>query len=1068
MSRFHLWLLLLLPVLLRAELAPATGMTGSPGRFAVLVIYADGGPQPGAQLFDVGLHQQLEASLGEEVEVYTEYLGLDRFSGAEHEQNLAEHLRNRYRERALRVIVAVGSRALEFVRRFRGAELPDVPVVFGGVRQGAYRHVDGLAEYGLTMELATRPMVELMLKLHPHLREIVIVSGASFVDGRIEEVAQAELAPLAEQVALRYWSGLPLPDLLNQVRKLPPTTAIFFLSCFTDGRGVQYTSNQVARQICNAASVPVYGLSSTYIGRGVVGVLGEQYDRHGAAVGRLVAGILQGHPPSPGANPGPAALLQFDAEEIARWNIDPRRLPAAAVMVNAPDGSLPELHFRFIIALTAILLLAALVIILLVNRERLRRAEDQLKEQLRFEQLTSGLSATLINVPPERMDEEIARALEKVRSVLRIDRCILFEFHAVAQLKRITHRAEPPDGNPLPAVLPVAQLPWFFQQLQAGGTVSLVDAARDLPASAQAERIFCQEMKLRSILIMPLRQGGQLVRWIGFYTTAREQIWPPELASRLHVLGDIFVSALAGAQAELALRHSEQLNRDILSSLNEQVALVDRTGAILSVNQAWYRFLEECNEVGRPVIGSNYLETCRRAAASGSTDAAKVLAGLEGVLRGTRGSFDLVYSSAIPGSPAVRWFRLTVTPFNPPLGGAVVMHSDVTEQQRLNEALRQSEERYREVVESQTELVCRYRGDCVLTFVNEAYCRFFSRSRASLLGRPFLELVPEAAHAGIKEQIALMCRDRQVRSYEHEVLGADGSVRWQQWMDFPILDERGEIEEFQAVGRDITDRKRAEEANRNLAHAGRLAVAGELTASIAHEINQPLGAILSNADAAEMLLERPEPPLGEVRQILADIRRDDLRASDVIQHLRTLLRKHSLEIQRLDLNELITEVLRLAATDGQRRRVQFVRELAPDLPQVMGDRVHLQQVLLNLLLNAMDAMAETPIARRRVTLRTRQADDARVEVAVIDCGSGVDPERIQRIFDSFFTTKREGMGLGLSIARSIIREHHGTLAVVNNPAGGATFAFVLPAAKSAPGVTPGPARGDAAERTTAG
>ncbi len=469
---------------------------------------------------------------------------------------------------------------------------------------------------------------------------------------------------------------------------------------------------------------------------------------------------------------------------------------------------------------------------------------------------------------------------------------------------------------------------------------------------------------------MPVRQGGQLIRWIGFYTAERLQEWPPELASRLHVLGDIFVSALAGAHAEQALRQSEQLNRDILSSLSDQVALIDRTGIILSVNQAWHRFLQACNRPDMQVIGSNYLEVCRRAATSGDTDAARVVAGVESVLSGVQRNFEMVYAFPLPGLPAVRWFRLNVTPFHTPSGGAVVMHSDVTEQQRMHEALLQSEERYREVVESQTELVCRYRGDAVLTFVNEAYCRFFGRSREALLGHSFLELIPEAAHEGVREQIANLYRERRSHTYEHEVLLPDGTIRWQQWVDYPILDERGEIEEFQAIGRDITDRKRAEEANRNLAHAARLAVAGELTASIAHEINQPLGAILSNADAAEMLLERPHPPLDEIRQILVDIRRDDLRASDVIQHLRSLLRKHELEFVPLDCNDLVVEVLRLAAADGQRRRVHFVREFAADLPRVPGDRVHLQQVLLNLLLSAMDAMAETPIQRRKVTIRT--------------------------------------------------------------------------------------------------
>jgi PAS domain S-box-containing protein len=1045
MRRLFLWLVLLLPVLLRVDLHGQESNTRPTGRLEVLVIYGEDHPLPSGLEFDTGLRRQLAKELGDEVEIYTEFLGLERFPGAEHEQDMARHLAQRYAARPPRVIVAAGVPALQFVRQHRGRELPDVPVVAGGLRSATFQAADNPREYGVTMELALRPTADLMLRLHPDLEEMVIVTGASFVDGRIESAARAELAPLGDRVRLRYWSGLPLPDLLNRVRKLPPRTAIYFLSFFSDGRGLTYTSNQVARQVCNASPVPVYGFSSTYLGRGVVGGLAEQFEGHGTSVGRITAGILQGRPPAqPGAVPGPPPVFQFDAQELERWGIDQRRLPTPVQIVNQEVDSLGELHLRFIIALTAILLLTALVIILLVNRERLRHAEDELKERLRFEQLTSGLSATLINAPPAQMDAEIERALEKVRDSLRLDRCVLFDFHPATQVKRITHRAQSPAAVSLPDVLPVKELPWFFRQLQEGRTISLTNTARDLPAAAVVERAFCAEKRIRSLLVMPLRQGGQLVRWIGFYTANREQAWPPELASRLHVVGDIFVSALAGAQAELALRQSEQLNRDILFSLNEQVALIDRSGTILSVNQAWHRFLQECNQPGQAVIGTNYLDACRRAAATGNTDAERVLAGLESVLRGTRRDFDMIYSSTIPGSPVTRWFRLTVTPFNTPSGGAVVMHSDVTEQQRLHEALLQSEERYREVVESQTELVCRYRRDAVLTFVNEAYCRFFNRSRESLLGHSFLELVPEAARAGVVEQIATLYTDRRPHTYEHEVFYADGSLRWQQWIDYPILDERGEIEEIQAIGRDITDRKRAEEATRNLAHASRLAVAGELTASIAHEINQPLGAILSNADAAEMLLERPHPPLEEIRQILVDIRRDDQRASDVIRHLRALLRKHELEIEPLDLNELITEVLRLAAADGQRRRVHFVREFAPDLPLVPGDRVHLQQVMLNLILNAMDAMADTPIPRRRVTLRTRRTENSQVTVAVIDTGSGIDPERLHHIFDSFFTTKKEGMGLGLSIARSIVEAHRGVLTVENNPEGGATFAFTLP------------------------
>jgi PAS domain S-box-containing protein len=248
--------------------------------------------------------------------------------------------------------------------------------------------------------------------------------------------------------------------------------------------------------------------------------------------------------------------------------------------------------------------------------------------------------------------------------------------------------------------------------------------------------------------------------------------------------------------------------------------------------------------------------------------------------------------------------------------------------------------------------------------------------------------------------------------------------------------------------RDITDRKRAEEAQQNLAHVSRLAVVGELTAMVAHEVNQPLGAILSNADAAEILLQSENPPLKEIREILADIRKNDLRADEAIRRIRSLLRKREMQMHPFDLNETVTDVLRLVAGDVLRRRVVVQRHLSAQLPPVIGDRVSLQQVLLNLIVNGMDAMAETAEAERTLTLQSRLNGDGGVEVAVSDRGHGVPAQKLARIFDSFFTTKKEGMGLGLSIARSIIEAHRGRIWAENNPGGGASLRFTVPIAAS--------------------
>ena len=278
------------------------------------------------------------------------------------------------------------------------------------------------------------------------------------------------------------------------------------------------------------------------------------------------------------------------------------------------------------------------------------------------------------------------------------------------------------------------------------------------------------------------------------------------------------------------------------------------------------------------------------------------------------------------------------------------------------------------------------------------------------------------------------------REYRLYVIGAAAIVALQALMIGSMLLQRSR-------------RRRAEhEVHRHqveLVHAGRLATMGELTATIAHEVNQPLGAILANVAAAEMLLESENARLDDVRQILADVRKDDLRASEVIRRLRALLAKHEMARERLDLNDTIADVLKVLAAEAGRRQVELATEFDPALPRVLGDRVHLQQVLLNLVVNAMDAMADTHVSQRRVVVRTDLGQDGSVEVAVTDHGHGVPREDLSKLFESFFTTKQRGMGLGLSIARSIVQAHGGRIWAESDARGGATFRFTLPVAEGA-------------------
>ena len=260
------------------------------------------------------------------------------------------------------------------------------------------------------------------------------------------------------------------------------------------------------------------------------------------------------------------------------------------------------------------------------------------------------------------------------------------------------------------------------------------------------------------------------------------------------------------------------------------------------------------------------------------------------------------------------------------------------------------------------------------------------------------------------------------------------------------IQERERIEN--ALREQLTERKQTEDALRTaqgeLAHVTRVTTAGELVASIAHEVNQPLGAIVSNGHACVRLLSSEAPDLEKSREVIGRMIADGIRASEVIKRIRDLLHKNSPEKVPLNINDTIQQVLALVDSDVLSRRIKLKSDLAGDLPTVVGDRVQLQQVILNLILNAKDAISASKTGQRELFVTSRNSESGEVVVKVCDSGAGLDPKNVERIFDPFFTTKAEGMGLGLSIGRTIIESHGGTLWATPNEKRGTTIQFTLP------------------------
>jgi signal transduction histidine kinase len=237
------------------------------------------------------------------------------------------------------------------------------------------------------------------------------------------------------------------------------------------------------------------------------------------------------------------------------------------------------------------------------------------------------------------------------------------------------------------------------------------------------------------------------------------------------------------------------------------------------------------------------------------------------------------------------------------------------------------------------------------------------------------------------------------------------------------------------------ERQRAE-----LAHVTRVSTMGQLTSALTHELNQPLGAILRNAEAAELFLQNNPPNLDEIRAILTDIRRDDKRAGNVIDRMRALYKRRSVVSSSLDLRELVEDTIALTRAEAAAKHIKLTLQMPPQLPEVQGDRVQLQQVLLNLILNGMDAMSAVPRSRRSLTIRVQETGNKNMQIEVSDLGTGITPEAASRVFEPFFTTKPNGMGMGLAISQNIIEAHGGDIWVESKVGEGTTFKFILPPA----------------------
>lgn len=365
----------------------------------------------------------------------------------------------------------------------------------------------------------------------------------------------------------------------------------------------------------------------------------------------------------------------------------------------------------------------------------------------------------------------------------------------------------------------------------------------------------------------------------------------------------------------------------------------------------------------------------------------------------------------------------------------------------INDRLVESESRYRNVVEDQTEFICRWLPGGRYTFVNEAYCRYMKKPYGELVGHSFLPNVIEEDRERVANEIASLTPTNPTITTEHRVYRPDGSIGWNQWTNRAIFDEQGNSKGYQSVGRDITDLKAAEdkvlEREGHLMRVSRLAIMGELIAGIAHEIHQPLHAAQLFAEAARRNLESESPGgISTAIDCMREISNAVTRTATIIRHLRSFSTTKPTKIEPLDMNQVVHEVADVMSYETRRAGVKLSFDLDENLPPWNGDRVQIQQVIVHLLRNAYEAMPSDNPGDCQVTIRTNLSPDSLL-VDIVDNGPGTQLDDVERLFDPFYTTKREGLGMGLSICKTIAESLNAEVEARKNPDRGLTFTLKL-------------------------
>jgi PAS domain S-box-containing protein len=651
--------------------------------------------------------------------------------------------------------------------------------------------------------------------------------------------------------------------------------------------------------------------------------------------------------------------------------------------------------------------------------------------RLRFESFLLELSAFFAKASTDCIERAVDLWLEKLARFTGIDRIALWECVADGNQMHLRHVYSAPDFPQLPTRILSADLPWLSNEFRHGRVASWERIPEDAPAVASIERALMTQIGAKSALGIPVEAGATTFVLI-FMCIRGQRKWPKNLVRRLQLVAEIFASALIRFRAERSLSASESRLKAILRAFPDLIFVLSPDGIFLESHCASQADLLLPPEEFMGRVMEDVLPA----------EMAKLFRGAFERAAQTHEVIEVDYVLTIAGDE--RRFEARVVRRDD--GAMVTVVHDVTERFRSASKLRDSEQQFRVAFTHSSIGMARVALDGRFLQVNTALCRILGYSETELLGSSFQPLTHTE---DLAPNLALVRRAiaGEISHYELEkrYIHKDGRDVWALLTAALVRGISGEPLYFVSQIHDISERRQSqleiERARVELSHMSRVALVGELTTSLAHELLQPITAIQCNTAAGLHASTLETAP--EMRAILEDIADSGRRAGDIIRNVRGMLKKDSAPHRAIDLNRLVQDVAHVVRFDLLVHRVNLTLDLDSASTELEGNPVELQQVLLNLMLNATEAMSSIPVADRQLIIATAVRADA-IELTVRDRGVGASPEVLEHIFEPFVTTKASGVGVGLSICSQIVRAHKGQLSAENNPDRGMTFRCVLP------------------------